>query len=458
MFKHLTENIEHFRAESGALLRLAGPLILTSLVSMGLAITDVIMMNWLGVAELGAGAATSDYFSIIFYLVGGIVAAMSPLISQARGAKNDAKVREYTQHGFILALLISIPGALIVWHSPGVLGLIGVDSTVVELAYDYAQMMSLTFIFMICCVACNDFLAAHERTQVIFYISAVGLPVNALGNYLFMFGNGGMPAMGLAGAGLASAIVSGSMLIAYIIYILSHNDFKHYQLVSSYWKLSLTRFKELLHVGLPIGVSTTGELGVYLLSTVVIGVFGVEALAAHALTLRLAGVLYAIPLGMSQASTVRTGLAVGANNEQAFKNTAATAFIITLSIGLIFLVTLILIRDSLALSFFDGQDAQIATLAITLLGILAFTQPFECIATVSNGILRGLKDTKIPMFISIGAFWIFGFAGGWSLAFYYDYQATGIWLGLLAASFAYCVAMVVRFRISTRYHLARISG
>ena len=91
MFEHLTENIEHFRTESSALLKLAGPLILTSLVSMGLAITDVIMMNWLGVAELGAGAATSDYFSIIFYLVGGIVAAMSPLISQARGAKNDAR-------------------------------------------------------------------------------------------------------------------------------------------------------------------------------------------------------------------------------------------------------------------------------------------------------------------------------------------------------------------------------
>lgn len=455
MFKHLFGNVEHFRSEISALSRLAGPLILTSIVSMGLAITDVIMMNWLGAAELGAGAATSDYYSIIFYLIGGVVAAMSPMISQARGANNPAEVREYTHHGFILALTISIPGAFIVWYSPGMLALIGVDNTVVELAYGYAQMMSITFVFMICSVACHDFLAAHERTKVILYISAIGLPVNALGNYLFMFGNGGMPAMGLAGAGLASAVVSGLMLASYIAYIVSHKDFKHYKLISGSWQLNRARFQELFRIGLPIGISTTGELGVYLLSTVVIGVFGVEALAAHALTLRLAGVLYAVPLGMSQATTVRTGLAVGAKNEQAFKTTAATALIIALSVGFIYLVTLFLIRDSLALNFFNGQDAQIAVLAITLLGILAIIQPFECIATVSNGILRGLKDTKIPMFISIGAFWIFGFAGGWSLAFYYNFQATGIWIGLLAASLAYCIALVARFRISTRLYLAQ---
>lgn len=456
MFKQLFQNIDHFKSETSALFRLAGPLILTSLVSMGLAITDVIMMNWLGAAELGAGAATSDYYSIIFYLVGGIVAAISPMISQARGANNHSEVREYTHHGFILALIISIPGACIVWFSPGMLALIGVENTVVELAYGYAQMMSITFIFMICSVACHDFLAAHERTKIILYISAIGLPVNALGNYLFMFGNGGMPAMGLAGAGLASAIVSGLMLVSYIVYILKHEDFKHYNLISGSWQLQWARFRELFRVGLPIGVSTTGELGVYLLSTVVIGVFGVEALAAHALTLRLAGVLYAVPLGMSQASTVRTGLAAGAKDHQAFKTTAATALTISLSIGIIYLATLILLREPLALSFFNGQDEQIATLAIILLGILAVIQPFECVATVSNGILRGIKDTKIPMFISIGAFWIFGFAGGWGLAFYYDYQATGIWAGLFAASLAYCIALVMRFKTSARLHLARL--
>lgn len=438
--------------------KLAIPLILTSLVSMGLAITDVIMMNWLGPAELAAGAATSDYYSIVFYLVGGIIAAMSPILSQARGSGNATDVREYTHHGFILAIIISIPTSAIVWHSPSILSLIGVDQSVVDLAYGYAHMMSLTYIFMVCSVACHDFLAAHERTNIILYISMIGLPLNAAANYVFMFGHYGFPAMGLAGAGLASALVSATMLVAYIIYILNHDDYKHYHLIASRWNLSWERFKSLMRVGLPIGISTFGELGVYLLSTVVIGVFGVEALAAHALALRLAGVLYAAPLGLSQAATVRSGMAVGANDAKAYKRTARAALIIAISIGVFYMVTLELMRDSLATNFFNEENLNIATLAIVLLGLLAMTQPFECIATVSNGLLRGMKDTKVPMIISVSVFWLFGIGGGWTIAFIYEYEAQGIWIGLLAATIAFCLSMFSRFIFMARTHELLKSG
>lgn len=444
-----------FKEEFISLSVLALPLILTSLVSMGLAVTDVIMMNWLGTAELAAGAATSDYYSIIFYFVGGIISALAPLISQSRGSNNDKEVREYTRHGFLLAMLISLPGALIVWHSPFMLSLIGVDHAIVELAYGYAHMMSLTLFFMVCSVTFHDFLASHERTRIIFYISMIGLPVNALANYLFMFGKAGMPEMGLAGAGLASAIVSGLMLLSYILYITSHREFSHYRLLSADWTFSFERISAIIKVGLPIGVATIGELGVYLLSTVVIGVFGVQALAAHALALRMAGVIYAVPLGFSQATTIRIGLATGAKDLHAFKQTTRSALTIAISVGLIYLLAVGLFREELVTGFFKDEDVRIITLAITLLGILAVIQPFECVATVSNGVLRGIKDTRVPMIISLSVFWIFGFGGGWTLAFYFDYQATGIWLGLLAASFFYFVAIFYRYRHSTRYHLVK---
>jgi MATE family multidrug resistance protein len=439
--------------EAISLSLLAIPLILTSLVSMGLAVTDVIMMNWLGTAELAAGAATSDYYSIIFYFSGGIISALAPLISQSHGSNSDTDVREFARHGFLLAILVSIPGAFIVWHSPVMLSLIGVDAAVVELAYGYAHMMSLTLLFMVCSVTFHDFLASHERTRIIFYVSIIGLPVNALANYAFMFGNWGMPEMGLAGAGLASAIVSGVMLVAYILYITSRDEFDHYQLLSAKWTFDFSRIVSITRVGLPIGVATIGELGVYLLSTVVIGVFGVQALAAHALALRLAGVIYAIPLGFSQATTVRTGLATGAKDLHAFKRTTHSAMLIAISVGFIYLLAVGLFREELVSGFFKDEDVRIITLAITLLGILAVIQPFDCVATVSNGVLRGIKDTKVPMLISIGTFWIFGFAGGWTMAFYFELEAIGIWLGLLAAVFFYFLAIVYRYRHSTQRHL-----
>jgi MATE family multidrug resistance protein len=451
----MEQSIDIYKKEAWSLGKLALPLILTSLVSMGLAVTDVIMMNWLGTAELAAGAATSDYYSIIYYFFGGIIAAMAPLLSQARGAKQDDDVREFTRHGLLLALLLSLPGAFIVWHSPLVLDLIGVDHNVVLLAYDYAHMMSLTFIFMVCSVTFHDFLAAHERTRIIFYISAIGLPLNALGNYAFMFGNFGLPEMGLGGAGLSSAVVSAVMFLAYIYYISTHKEFSHYQLLSAQWRFNGQRILAIVRVGLPIGVATIGELGVYLLSTVVIGVFGVEALAAHALALRMAGVIYAVPLGMSQATTVRSGLATGANDHQAFKTTSRTALSIAISVGLIYLFSIGLFRNEIAEGFFLDDSVTILTLAATLLGILAVIQPFESVATVSNGILRGIKDTRVPMIISLVVFWGFGVAGGWSLAFYYKMEATGIWLGLLAASFCYFIAIFSRYRYSTRFHLVK---
>jgi len=442
-----------YKQEALSLGTLALPLILTSLVSMGLAVTDVIMMNWLGTAELAAGAATSDYYSIVYYFFGGVVAAMAPLLSQARGAGNDDDVREFTRHGLLLALIISLPGAVIVWNSPLVLDLIGVDHNVVMLAYDYAHMMSLTFIFMVCSVTFHDFLAAHERTRIIFYISAIGLPLNALGNYVFMFGHFGMPDMGLGGAGLSSAIVSSVMFVSYLYYISSHREFSHYHLLSAQWVLNGQRMLSIIRVGLPIGAATFGELGVYLLSTVVIGVFGVDALAAHALALRMAGVIYAVPLGLSQATTVRSGLATGAKNLYAFKTTSRTALTISISVGLIYLISIGLFRHEIAAGFFVDDNVKIITLAVTLLGILAVIQPFECVATVSNGILRGIKDTRVPMFISLFVFWVFGFAGGWTLAFYYKMEAIGIWVGLFVASLSYFAAIYSRYWIATRYHL-----
>ena len=433
--------------EMWALTRLATPLVLACLLNMGISITDVVMMSWLGTSALAAGTAASDYYSIAFHFSAGVATALSPLVSQALGARNHDEVSNLFKAGLILVLIISIPGAFLIWHSPLLLLWIGVSQEIVLLSAEYAHMMSFTFIFMLGVIACGNFLSAHQRTHVIYYVHIIALPLNAVGNYMFMFGNAYVPELGLAGAGLSSLLVAAFMFSALFAYILFHTEFRHYRIFWNIKELHRAQFLSLTKIGLPIGVSRLSELGVYLLSTVLIGIFGAEQLAAHALTLRLAGVLYAFPLGLSQATTVRVALAVGSADEVSFQRTSMVSLSIVAGITAFNSLALVFLRHPLADYFFEQQNT--SGLAVTLLAFLIIAHPIHGVATVCNGILRGIKDTYIPMWTSLTAFWGVGFTSGCLLAFYGELSAVGIWIGLLIASTTFCIALLSRFWLNT---------
>ena len=437
------------RDETWALTRLATPLILACLLNMGISITDVVMISWLGTNALAAGAVASDFYSIMFHFCAGIIAALSPFIAQALGAGNHEEVGDIFRHGLVLVLIISVPGTFVLWHCPLLLDWIGVSQEIVLLSTEYIQIMSFTFVFMLGVTACDNFLSAHQRTRMIYYVHIIALPLNALGNYVFMFGNAYVPPLGLAGAGLSSLIVAVFMFVVLLGYSLIHEDFRHSHALASIRKLHHSRFLSLIKIGLPIGVSRLSELGVYLLSTVLIGIFGAEQLAAHALTLRLAGLLYAFPLGLSQATTVRAALAVGSADTASFRRTAIVSLSMIIGITIFNSSVLVFLRQPLAGYFFDHRDT--LTLAVTLLGFLIIAHPIHGIATVCNGLLRGMKDTYVPMWASLTAFWGIGFAGGCVLAFHSHLNAVGMWVGLLAASTTFCVALLSRCLLRPGY-------
>jgi len=277
------------QAELGAQLRIAGPLMLASLVNMGMAITDVIMMGWIGPVALAAGAVASDFYSLVFYLCAGVLGALSPIVSHARGARQHRLIRRTAQQAFWAVALLAVPGALATWHSPKLLALIGVEQQIIAGAGDYAAMMAFTLVPMLGVAVWRQLLAAFADTRSIFRITLVTLGLNAAGNYVFMFGKLGSPALGLAGAGLSSALCAMFMLAALTCYAWRNPQLTRYRLFKSPPGPDWTRLREFLRIGLPIGISSLGEVGVYLLSTAVIGVFGAEALAAHAVALRMAG-------------------------------------------------------------------------------------------------------------------------------------------------------------------------
>jgi MATE family multidrug resistance protein len=433
-----SNNGQEYAREAGKLARIAVPLIMASLVNMSISITDVIMMGWLGSTELAAGAVVSDYYSLFFYLVAGIIAAISPLISQERGAGKKENIRNIIQQGFFLAMVLAVPGGIIVFNTDTALAAIGIESELVALGSPYAHMMAFTFVAMMAFNVMHFFLSSHEKTRVILLVTLIAMPVNALGNYIFMFGHFGFEAMGLAGAGLSSVVTASFMFCALLFYATQNRNFKSYGLLTRFGDQQKNFIPELVRVGVPIGIANLGQMGVFLLSTVTMGIFGAEVLAAHAVALRMAGVVFAIPTGFAQAATVRVAFAIGANEYDSLKRIMRTVLVISISIGTIMLLSLIFLNVQITQAFLGkGVSTPVLMQATLFLFILAVNQPFSNLGVVGSGILRGFKDTRTPMMCSLTGFWGVGFVGGWSLAFIFNAGGLGIWIGLTTGTIIY---------------------
>lgn len=261
------------------------------------------------------------------------------------------------------------------------------------------------------------------------------LPLNAVGNYLFMYGKFGLPEMGLAGVGLSSVFCAAAMFIIYSVYVLTHKQHRRYRLLKGFFKANPESFFTIFRIGLPIGMINLAELGMYLLSTVIMGAISVETLAAHTVAIRMAGVIYALPLGLAQAAAIRIAFSVGENNTRALLDAAGSAYKLAIMLGLSYLCLLWLFSEEIASLFLRPDINFNSTLAQAslFLIILAIAQPLSCIGTISGGILRGLKDTRIPMFITLVSYWGLGFVVAMVLAFIFGLGGTGIWLGLALA-------------------------
>ena len=432
------------RVEAREILILAAPMTGTALVNMGMSITDTVMMGWLGTQSLAAGAVVSDLYSIVFYFMSGILATVAAIMAQAMGRKNRRGVHDAIRNGFHVTAILSVPAFLIVWNMDLVLMAFGIEGAVIALGSEYAHMMAFTAVAMLGVAVWRNVLSAFSRPRVFLVMVIVALPANGLLNYVLMFGPFGLPEMGLAGAGLSSALVAAAMLVGFVIY--AHRDdviFGYYPFYRI-WRVDLGGIAEILRIGVPSGLTTLGNVGIYLVSTPIISLFGTEALAAHAIALRLAGVFYAIPVGLSQAATVRTGYAAGRSDGAAINVVKRTAIALATVSGVACLGVLAAFAGFLPDLFLPEGTETSQGLAATLIVILGFSIAAENPNVVAGGILRGLKDTRVPMLLTLAGYWGIGAPVMGLVASGTGLGAEGVWLGLSVGVYATAIFMLGR--------------
>lgn len=447
-----------WRRELRATLGLAWPLVVAQLAQMALFTTDVVMMGWLGPQFLAAGMLATAFLHPFLLFGVGVLSVVAPMVAQARGARQIKSVRRSARQGFWVAIAISLLLLPLLWQAEVILLLIGQEAGNSQLAGGYIHFAVWSLLPALLFTVLRGLLSAHETTAVILWITLIGVAANILGNYGLMFGNFGLPRLELVGAGISTSLVNGLMFLLTLGYILRHRRFKRYHILLRFWKPDWQRFRDILRIGTPFGLMLMAETGLFATAAMLMGWLGTDELAAHAIALQCAGIAFMVPLGLSQATTIRVGLAFGAND----RHGVGVAGWVSLALAMAFMsctcLLFLIIPEFFVGRFLDPAEEQNRIpflLALSYLGVAALFQLVDGAQVVLGAALRGLNDTTMPMLIAIGGFWLVGFPIAYLCGFVWDMRGLGIWYGLASALATVALILLARFLLRERLGLTQ---
>jgi multidrug resistance protein, MATE family len=422
------------RAEFRATTAVALPLAAANLAQMAMGLTDTIMVGRLGALPLAAAGLGAALYFTTATAVQGIVNAVAPLAAHALGAGDRARAGRITGEGLVLGLLLSLPFMGVMALADRFLVLLGYDPAVAAEVGRFLHALMLGAPAFIAFSALRSLLSALERTRAIMVVLLFCILSNALLNWVLIYGHFGLPALGIVGSGLASAINQWLMPIGLLLYIRLAPSLASLDVLGGMRPRQWRDMTELLRLGLPIAGIITLENGVFLAAGLMVGLFGAAALGAHHVVLNCAATSFMIPLGVSQAATVRVAFELGAGRPAAARLAGFVALGLGMSVMVAAAIVMWLVPNTILAAFVDVRapaNADLVAIAVQLFALAALFQVSDGMQTVAAGALRGYRDATVPMLLAAIGYWAIGFLGGWLLAFPLGHGPTGMWWGLV---------------------------
>lgn len=441
---------------------LALPLILTGLAQMAIFSTDVYFISRLGSDSLSASALGVNLFTMMLWTGQGLVMAAAPLIASAIGAKAHMvrEVRRSVRMAIWTAILFAIPCWLVLWNAEAVLHLLGQDSDISRESARFVHYLQWGMIPALGIVILRNFVSALGRPHWALVVALVGIVINAIGNYALIFGHWGMPAMGIAGSGLASAITQWVMFGVMAWVVVRQRRFRRYYLFGRFFRWDGERLKEIVVLGTPIALTILFEVSVFGAAVFLMGLIGKTSIAPHAIALQLASIAFMIPLGIAQAATIRVGIAYGAKDQRWIGLAGWSSFALAVGFAVFSAVIFWLFPTELIKLFLKADDpnyAEVLALGVTFLTIAAVFQLADGAQVVGAAMLRGLQDTRVPMIFAGIGYWAIGMGSGAALAFWAGWDGVGVWTGLALGLTAVSVLMIARWNARGRLGLLPVS-
>ncbi|MFY0690966.1 MAG: MATE family efflux transporter [Paracoccaceae bacterium] len=448
-----------FRQHIRAVLVLGLPLVGSHLAQFAVGLVDTIMLGWYDVTVLAASVLATSFFFVVFIVGAGFAFAVMPMVAEAAGRDDAQRVRRVTRMGLWLSVLYA--AALLpfmIWSDP-ILRALGQQETLAALAQDYLRIAGFGLFPALLVMVLKSQLSALERTQIVFWVTVAGVGVNAALNWVLIFGNLGMPELGIRGAALASLLTHLASLLAIGLYVRFHPALVHYALFQRIWNSDWPAFGEVFRLGWPIGLTNLAETGLFAASAVLMGLLGTLPLAAHGIALQIASGTFMVHVGLSQAATIRAGRALGRGDMEGLGRGGQAAFALSM-LFVVLTVILFLTLPELLISGFLAPDAvareEIIAIGVTLLAVAALFQLVDAGQIMALGMLRGIQDTRIPMLYAAFSYWVMGFPASYVFGITLGYGGIGVWLGLVMGLLFAAVLLWLRFlRLFTGMTAAR---
>jgi len=410
------------------MLRLAAPLIATELGWMVMGIVDTMFVGRIGADAIGAVSLGTSVFYAIAICASGLLLGLDTLVAHAHGAGDHDDARHSLVSGVWLSFfLIPIVMTSVRAFIP-LLGAFGIAPEILGPTEPYLRALNWSTPFLILYFGFRRYLQSIGVIRPILLALIGANLVNLAGNWILVFGNLGAPRMGAEGAGWATCISRLFMAIALGATIWLHDRGQGGGLSRVAWEPDFPRIWRLVSLGLPAAGQIGLEVSVFATVTVLMGKVSAEALAGHQIALTTISTTFMMPLGISSAAAVRVGHALGRGR---FRDAARSGWTgVSLGAILMSVAACALILFPHAIARWFTPDPNIIAAAAPLLRIAAFFQLFDGCQVVVTGALRGVGDTRTPMFCHLAGYWVIGLPVGALLCFRYGFGAAGLWTGL----------------------------
>lgn len=449
--------------EIRATLLLASPLAAANILQMLTYAIDVIFIARLGEAELAASSLIMAVFGLIVWALNSLTAAVAPIIAAELGGNPRAvrPIRRAMRMAMWMAVMTGAGGMALSMLTIPLMYATGQPAEVIEVAIPYQIAIVWSLIPMVVANVLRTYVSTLGRPIFATVITALGIGVNALGNYALIFGNLGMPRLELIGAGIATIITTTTIMLIYVAVIRWDAALHRYRIFGHWWRSDWQKFFEILRIGTPISLTVIAEAGIFGAAAFLMGRFGASELAGHTVALNIAALAFQVPFGVGQAVTIRVGYFYGARDPIGIKRAGWVA--IAIGAGFMSLTALAMVFAPLTLLsiYVDVDAARNAALvgfALQYLLLAAAFQLVDGVQAVAAGALRGLQDTRVPMWIAIFSYWVPGIGLAIGLGFFTSLEGTGVWIGLATGLAFAAVLLTWRWMLRERLGLTTRPG
>ena len=420
------------KTEFRALFQIGGPIAVTQLAHNGISVADTLMAGQVSPQDLAGVAVGASIWIPLFLFMTGVIIATTALVSHAFGGGRHELIVRLVRQSAWMALALAIGAIALCRAAPFYLSWFQLAPAVQEVAQGYLRGISWGAPAIALYQVLRCYCEAQTDTRSVMVLTLIALAINIPANYLLIHGGLGIPALGGAGCGYATALVMWISLGLMIGYIHCSKRYRHHDLFGRLEAPERTQLNELFRLGLPIGLAIFFEAGLFCAATLALAPFGAVPIAAHQIALSITSLTFMIPLSIAMATTVRVGNLLGQTQPAEARFSSFCAICLGLGFAVVTASIIIFLRGTIASWY--SPDVLVQHMAGQILLIAAFFQFSDAIQVTCSGALRAYKDTRVIMLITLFAYWFIGFPVGLWLGHTGPVAtlqgATGLWVGL----------------------------